>query len=82
MKLVKWAVIIIIGFLALRWILNLVAPPAAPDIGDGALYSGWPYAGPLYARGPVVYPWSPPRFPRARRAGPRPWVGQSYAGRG
>ena len=84
MKYAKWAVIIVLGFLVLRWLLNTFAQPAAPELGDGAIYSGWPYAGPLYARAPSVYPWSPRAWGTAprRRGGPRPWVGQSYAGRG
>lgn len=89
MKLLKWAAILIVGFLALRWLINVLAPVEPPQIGDGSIYNGWGFAGPLYARAPLVRPWSPRPWRHGRRDGtrtrdngPRPWRGESYAGKG
>jgi hypothetical protein len=83
MKILKWAAIVVIGFVALRWLLNIFAAPAPPNIADGSIYPGWGYAGPLYAVPPRVYAWSPRSWGNGLpRGGPRPWRGQSYAGRG
>jgi hypothetical protein len=65
--LIKWGAIIILGWLALRWLMNL-ATTLAGGIGSGISDGGWnaPYVAPLSAPY-YVRPWSPPQRGRYRR---------------
>lgn len=79
-KLIWWGVLLVVGWLILRWLSNVVDSSRITNNGDdGAIYQGWPYAAPLtgpgYTRGWAA-PWRGRGGGRGRGRGAsgRAWV--------
>lgn len=68
-EILKWAVIIIVGWFALQWLLGFLGNQSV-NLG-GALYTGYASGGVINAPATPVYGWGPPwtfnYAPRGRR---------------
>lgn len=59
-EVIKWGILIVVGWFVLQWIMNAIQSFEAPaNIGNGSLYGGWPYAAPLVTPSSPVYGWAP-----------------------
>jgi len=57
-EILKWAGLIFLGWIALRWVTGWFAGNI--NIGDGTVYPGYAYAPPITAPATPVYAWIPP----------------------
>lgn len=57
-EIVKWAVIIIVGWFLLQWLINAFSSGPA-DLGGFSFYPAY-YAAPLTQHPSAVYGWEPP----------------------